>query len=218
MRITLKNTRKLLMKNFNKLLIALLVGSVISGCSSTPSRSDDCEQITITAYLPPVVADLDYQDLRGSQNQVIVQGGFQHVLAIPGRKKVLEQALTPPLQFTNDASAETETVFFEFDLASLPPSGENKLNSFLQRIHLTKLLHIQVEGHTDAIGSAQYNHALSIKRAKTIRDYLVQHGIQASKITIEGFGKSLPLEPNNSEAGRAKNRRAVIIPLTGYSS
>jgi hypothetical protein len=70
------------MKCFNKLPFALLAGMTISGCASTPSHPD-CDQITITAPLPPVVVDLDYKDIRGSQNQVIVQGGFQHALAIP---------------------------------------------------------------------------------------------------------------------------------------
>ena len=215
MRIMLKNTKELLMKNSNKLLIAMLAGITISGCSSTPSHPDDCEQITVTAYLPPVVADLDYKDIRGSQNQVIVLGGFQHALAVPGRENAFEQAVTPQLQFRDNAIPQTETVFFEFDHALLPASELDKLNSFLHRIDSPKLMHVQVEGHTDSKGSAKYNNALSIKRAKAVRDYLVQHGIQASKISIDGFGKGLPLEPNNTEAHRAKNRRAVIIPLTG---
>jgi outer membrane protein OmpA-like peptidoglycan-associated protein len=215
MRITLKNTRKLLMKISNKLSIAILVGMVISGCSSTQSRPDDCEQITITAYLPPVVADLDYKDIRGSKNQVIVQGGFQHALAILGQEKEIEQVITPKLQFEGNAIPETEAVFFEFDHSLIASSELDKLNNFLHRIASPELLHVQVEGHTDSKGSAKYNNALSIKRAQAVRDYLVQHGVQSSKITVEGFGKGLPLEPNNTEAHRAKNRRAVIIPLTG---
>lgn len=114
------------MKSFNKLPVAILAGIVISGCPSTQSRPD-CEQVTITAYLPPVVADLDYKDIRGSQNQVIVAGGFQHALSIPGRGKVTGQALTQQLQAAGNAILEAETVYFEFDHAQIPPSELGKL-------------------------------------------------------------------------------------------
>ena len=216
MQIMLKNTRKLSMKSLNRLCITLFMGIAIAGCSSTPSHPDDCERITIIAFLPPVVVDLDYKDINGSRNQVIVQGGFQHALAIPSREMAVEQALTPTLQFKDNAIPRLETIFFEFDDYSIPASELDRLNIFLREIDTPKLIHVQVEGHTDAKGSAAYNRALSIKRAESVRDYLVQHGIQPSKISIEGFGKSFPLEANNTEANRAKNRRAVITPLTGY--
>jgi outer membrane protein OmpA-like peptidoglycan-associated protein len=216
MPIMLKNTRKLSMKSLNRLCITLFIGIAIAGCSSTPSHPDDCEQITIIAFLPPVVVDLDYKDINGSRNQVIVQGGFQHALAIPVPRKVIEQAvMTSPLPFDN-AIKQREIIYFEFDQYSIPASELDELNDYLRRIDSPKLIHVEIEGHTDAKGSAAYNRTLSIKRAQAVRDYLVQHGIQASKISIEGFGKSFPLEANNTEANRAKNRRAVITPLTGY--
>jgi outer membrane protein OmpA-like peptidoglycan-associated protein len=218
--------RKLLMKSFNKLPIAILAIMVVSGCSTTSTSpfktiGDDCEQIMITAYLPPVVADLDYKDIQGSQNQVIVQGGFQHALSIPGEEKAIKQAVTPQLQsfalapVTDNAIPETETVFFEFDHASIPVSELDKLNNFLHRIDSPGLMHVRVEGYTDSKGLAKYNNKLSTRRAKVVRDYLVQHGIQPSKISHKGFGDDFPLEPNDTEAHRAKNRRANIIPLTG---
>lgn len=214
MRITLKNTRKSFMKNFNKLFVAMLIGSAMSGCSSTSSKPDDCEKITIIALLPPVVVELDYKDINGSRNQVIVQGGFQHALAIPKREAAIES--TMPLQFKDNAIPRFETIFFEFDHYSISASELDRLNIFLREIDSPKLIHVQVEGHTDSSGSAKYNLALSIRRAKAVRDYLVLHGISPSKISIEGFGKDLPLEPNTTEANRTKNRRAVIIPLSGY--
>ncbi|MFA5922715.1 MAG: OmpA family protein [Methylococcaceae bacterium] len=214
------------MKSFNKLPIAILAVIVVSGCSMTSTSpfktmGDDCEQIMITAYLPPVVADLDYKDIQGSQNQVIVQGGFQHALSIPGEKKAIEQAVTPQLQsfalapVTDNAIPETETVFFEFDHASIPVSELDKLNNFLHRIDSPGLMHVRVEGYTDSKGLAKYNNKLSTRRARALRDYLVQYGIQQSKISIKGFGDDFPLEPNDTEEHRAKNRRADIIPLTG---
>jgi len=215
------------MKFFNKLFIAILIVIVVSGCSTTSTSpfetiGEDCERVKITAYLPPVVADLDYKDIQGSQNQVLVQGGFQHALSIPGQEKAIEQAVTPQLQsfapspVTDNAVPKTETVFFEFDHSSLQVSELDKLNKFLHQIDSPGLMHVRVEGHTDSEGSVKYNNKLSIRRAKAVRDYLVQHGIQPSKISIKGFGKGLPLDPNNSKAQRSRNRRAEIIPLTDY--
>ncbi|WP_027149479.1 OmpA family protein [Methylobacter tundripaludum] len=214
------------MKSFNKLPIAILAGIAISGCSSMPTcpfetSGDNCERITIVAYLPPVITDLDYKNIRGSQNQVIVQGGFQHAISVSGQKKAAEQTVTPQLQslalapVTDNAILDTETVSFEFDHASIPVSELDKLSNFLRRIDSPSLMHIQVEGHTDSKGSAKYNNKLSIKRARAVCDYLIQHGVQSSKISHKGFGEEFPLEANDTEEHRSKNRRTEIIPLTG---
>jgi len=72
-------------------------------------------------------------------------------------------------------------------------------------------LHVVVEGHTDSVGSDSYNHKLSERRAKAVRDYLVREGIDASRITTRGYGKSRPVASNDTAEGRAENRRAEII-------
>ena len=204
------------MNSLNKLCITLYIGIAITGCSSTPSHPNDCDQITVIALLPPVVVDLDYKDINGSRNQVVVQGGFQHALAIPGLKTAIGAAITTPLGPPEKAITRSETILFEFDHYSIPAHERDRLTRFLREINTPKLMHVQVEGHTDSWGPANYNRALSIRRAQAVRGYLVQHGIEASKVSIEGFGKELPIAPNNTDAGRAKNRRAVITPLSGY--
>jgi len=211
------------MKIPNKLFLVLFVITAM-GCVSTSScpfdTDDDCETVTITAYLPPVVVDLDYQQVRGSKNQVIVQGGFQHVISMTGQKKTPDQFMAPqsltfPLATDTDkVVSETESVLFEFDHSVIPVRELDKLSRFLHRIDSPGLMHIQIEGHTDSKGSAKYNKVLSIKRARAVGFYLTQHGIQPSKITINGFGEDLPLEPNNSEENRAKNRRVKLTPIT----
>jgi outer membrane protein OmpA-like peptidoglycan-associated protein len=120
------------------------------------------------------------------------------------------------LPFTDNAVKQTKTIYFEFGHYAIPASELDGLGDFMRGIDPSKLIHVQIEGHTDSKGSATYNNGLSVKRAKSIRDYFVGHGIPASKISIEGFGEGLPLEPNNTEANRARNRRAVIIPFTGF--
>jgi outer membrane protein OmpA-like peptidoglycan-associated protein len=72
-------------------------------------------------------------------------------------------------------------------------------------------LQLAIEGHTDSVGSTEYNQALSEKRADTVRDYLVSQGVDASKLSAQGLGKYHPVADNGTPAGRKKNRRVEII-------
>ena len=69
---------------------------------------------------------------------------------------------------------------------------------------------IRVEGHTDSVGSAQYNMDLSYRRANSVRDLLVQRGVNISRIQPVGFGETKPVATNDTEAGRQLNRRVEI--------
>ena len=72
-------------------------------------------------------------------------------------------------------------------------------------------LHLQVEGHTDSVGTDDYNQQLSEKRAGTVRDYLVQQGISADSIESRGFGKTEPVASNETPEGRQQNRRVEMV-------
>jgi outer membrane protein OmpA-like peptidoglycan-associated protein len=69
---------------------------------------------------------------------------------------------------------------------------------------------VRVEGHTDSIGSDAYNMDLSIRRANAVKNLLVQRGIADSRIDVVGYGKTMPVATNDTEAGRQKNRRVEI--------
>jgi outer membrane protein OmpA-like peptidoglycan-associated protein len=72
-------------------------------------------------------------------------------------------------------------------------------------------LQLTIEGHTDSVGSDEFNLTLSEKRADAVRDYLVGQGLNASSINAQGLGKSMPVADNSTAAGRQKNRRVEII-------
>jgi len=65
-------------------------------------------------------------------------------------------------------------------------------------------------GHTDGVGSDAYNKKLSLARAEAVKTYMVSQGVSADKIRVEGKGKSNPIASNDTEEGRAKNRRVEI--------
>jgi len=71
-------------------------------------------------------------------------------------------------------------------------------------------INVEIEGHTDNIGSATHNITLSENRAKAVYDFLVDNGIDANRMSYKGFGANQPLATNDSEAGRAENRRTAF--------
>ena len=73
-----------------------------------------------------------------------------------------------------------------------------------------EMIRVRVEGHTDKSGRAKYNQGLSERRAKTVKEYLISHGIEASRLTSKGFGMTRPIATNKTEEGRARNRRVEI--------
>ena len=69
---------------------------------------------------------------------------------------------------------------------------------------------IRVEGHTDSVGTAEYNMDLSLRRANAVKNLLVQRGVDSSRIQTIGYGESMPVATNDTEAGRQRNRRVEI--------
>jgi outer membrane protein OmpA-like peptidoglycan-associated protein len=99
---------------------------------------------------------------------------------------------------------------FEFDKADLRPQDRELLSRIAGILMTSRDYTISVNGHTDDVGSEAYNQKLSERRAQAVRDYLVQAGLPAEILSVEGHGKALPLVPGSSEAARAKNRRVEL--------
>lgn len=107
-------------------------------------------------------------------------------------------------------------VLFISAKADLLPSAKVKLNEVANAlIKEDPLSKIVVEGHTDSQGSADYNQELSQRRASNVRDYLVERGIASDRITAQGFGFTRSIAANDSEEGRANNRRVEIVVKPG---
>jgi outer membrane protein OmpA-like peptidoglycan-associated protein len=102
------------------------------------------------------------------------------------------------------------SVHFDFDKATLKADAKPILDEAVQVLKQEGSVDIVVEGHTDSVGSDQYNLRLSRRRADTVRHYLVDHGIAASRITADGMGESKPVASNDTADGRAQNRRVEL--------
>lgn len=106
-------------------------------------------------------------------------------------------------------------VEFDFDRATLRPSAAATLDevvAFLEQPH-NRTLRYEVGGHTSSEGSRRHNERLSAARAETVRRYLVEHGIDPSRLTSRGYGPSMPIASNRTEQGRQANRRVELNEL-----
>lgn len=99
---------------------------------------------------------------------------------------------------------------FDFDRADVKPEGKAALDQLLAQLNGMDTEVMITVGHTDSVGSAEYNRKLSLRRAAAVKAYLVSQGRDASRIYTEGKGETQPLADNGSSAGRAKNRRVTV--------
>lgn len=106
-----------------------------------------------------------------------------------------------------------DDILFDHDQSNLKSDAQKTLNELIQNLEtLKENTVIQVNGHTDNSGDDQYNMELSEKRAKSVETYLLQsRKVDHIKITTTGYGETMPIALNNSEEGKAKNRRVEIV-------
>jgi OOP family OmpA-OmpF porin len=99
---------------------------------------------------------------------------------------------------------------FDFDKSVVRPDGRKSIDDALAKMRGVDLEMVIATGHTDSIGTPQYNQRLSERRAAAVKDYLVSKGIAGSKVTTIGKGESQPVATNKTAEGRQKNRRVDI--------
>jgi OOP family OmpA-OmpF porin len=100
--------------------------------------------------------------------------------------------------------------FFDFDKAVLKPEGKTQLDDAVAKLAGTNLEVIIAVGHTDSVGTEEYNQKLSIRRAEAVKAYLITKNIEANRVYTEGKGELQPVADNKTAEGRAKNRRVEI--------
>ncbi|MEM6318343.1 MAG: OmpA family protein, partial [Bacteroidota bacterium] len=110
-----------------------------------------------------------------------------------------------------------KNVFFESGAATLKTASLAELNRLTQLLTENSALRIQINGHTDNVGSEADNLMLSKSRAAAVKNYLVEQGIAADRLQHEGFGESQPIADNETEVGRKANRRTEFVVLPSFS-
>ena len=102
-------------------------------------------------------------------------------------------------------------VLFDFGSYTLKPGAREKLAKISGILLAHPGLTLQIEGHTDSVGTDEFNQQLSERRADSVRQFLAENGVPASSITARGFGKSQPVASNDTAEGRQRNRRVELV-------
>lgn len=101
-------------------------------------------------------------------------------------------------------------IFFDLNSSMLKKESENELNMLFTMLQKKPELKIEISGHTDSTGGQVFNQSLSEERAEAVRQYLIMQGIDKNRITSRGYGSDKPVSSNESEVGRAQNRRTEM--------
>jgi outer membrane protein OmpA-like peptidoglycan-associated protein len=104
-------------------------------------------------------------------------------------------------------------VSFGFDRAEVTDDSTVVLDVAAEHLRQCEDIAVRIDGHTDSVGDEAYNRTLSERRAEAVRKFLVGAGIGADRLTVRGLGESAPIAPNDTEEGRALNRRVELHPL-----
>jgi outer membrane protein OmpA-like peptidoglycan-associated protein/tetratricopeptide (TPR) repeat protein len=145
--------------------------------------------------------------------------GYSEVYALDMREIRTEIAISnvpvvDEIEYNTEDTTVIENILFSFDKSNIKPEYFNNLNRLAEYLQNNPNAQIEVAGHTDALGSSEYNYLLSYRRAKSVKDYLVEKGSNPANIITAKYGKDQPIASNigsdgrDNPAGRRYNRRA----------
>jgi OmpA-OmpF porin, OOP family len=139
------------------------------------------------AKMPPSVFDVNFSDITGVEKRKEANAPIN----LPKKGEVLI----------------LDKVFFKFNSIDLESESENQLDKLVSFMNNNTSMTILIKGHTSSEGGNEYNLKLSEQRSKIVMDYVVSKGIKAERLSYKGFGKTQPIANNETEEGKAKNRR-----------
>lgn len=138
-------------------------------------------------------------DLTDKNEQISIRKDF----VLYSNVEIINEGVAVPL----------ENVFFEWSRYNLKKESFSELNRLIAFLNKNQSLIIEIAGHTDNTGSAEYNKKLSEQRANSVKEYLLKNGISSDRLISKGYGPDNPIDDNTTDAGRAKNRRVEFKVL-----
>ena len=176
------------------------------------------EYLSIGNFLPASQSNLIYPDSLTN----LLPGAYYyiddvHLICLDCAKQIA--LLNPPVKepekpISVGSTIVLKNIYFEFDKNTLLQQSYKELLSLIELLKEYPKMKIEIQGHTDNQGSANYNLRLSEQRAKAVVDYLINHGIEAKRLCYKGYGKESPIADNGTEEGRAINRRVAFKILS----
>lgn len=214
------------MKKINNKLAALVIGGafVLSSCSAVQNANNTQKGAGIGVVAGSVIGGILGNNIGKGGNTALgavigaaVGGAAGGIIGnnMDKQAQKIEQVL-PGAEVVRTEEGinlildEKSNVTFEYNKSSLTSTAKENLNKLIEVFKEFPDTNLLIVGYTDNVGSQAYNLPLSEQRAKSVRDYLVEHGIAASRLTYLGKGIEEPIASNDTAEGRAKNRRVEI--------
>ena len=168
----------------------LALGLAASGCASHRFVRD---QVT--------VVDTRVTQVEGTAGEALARANAAHKLA-EGK-------------FLYEVVLADDSMKFPVDEDALSPEAEARLAELVQRLKAeNRNVYLEIQGHTDATGDAEYNERLGAARAEAVRRFLSRDGIALNRMATISYGEEAPVAPNETPEGRAQNRRVAIVVLS----
>jgi outer membrane protein OmpA-like peptidoglycan-associated protein len=206
------------MKKFSiSLIMVLFAALILSGCASMNKTQKGAVVGTAAGgAMGAVIGRASGNTALGAIIGAAVGGATGAVIGHQMDKQAEEIKNTVP-----DAKVErvgegivvefSSNVLFAFDKSNLSADAKTNLDKLVKVLNSYADTDIEVQGHTDSKGSETYNQTLSEQRATAVSGYLANKGISSGRITIKGFGETLPKYENETAAGRTQNRRVEFL-------
>ncbi len=199
------------------LIIILSAALILSGCASMNRTQKGAAVGTATGgAMGAVIGRASGNTALGAIIGAAVGGATGAVIGHQMDKQAEEIKNTVP-----DAKVErvgegivvefSSKVLFAYDKSNLSDEAKTSLNKLVTVLNNYPDTDIELQGHTDSKGSEEYNQALSERRANSVSSYLVGKGINNSRLTIKGFGETIPKYSNDTADGRTQNRRVEFL-------
>lgn len=170
--------------------MVLAFGVAASGCASHRFVRDNL-----------AVVDTRVTEVEGTAGEALARANAAHKLA-EGK-------------FLYEVVLADDSMKFPVDEDALSPEAEARLAELVQRLKAeNRNVYLEIQGHTDATGDAEYNEKLGEARAEAVRRFLSRDGIALNRMATISYGEEAPVAPNDTADGRAQNRRVAIVVLS----
>jgi outer membrane protein OmpA-like peptidoglycan-associated protein len=158
------------------------------------------------AEKPGYIGESEHFDLRGD-----TESDKEYILDIVlypiGQPAVM---ISQSVEAVEAVDIKMNNIFFAFDKSDLQPESYMEMQRWIRMLNENGHVKLEVNGHTDSIGTEPYNQKLSERRAKSVVNYLVDNGIARQRLVAAGFGESQPVASNTTDDGRQQNRRVQV--------
>lgn len=204
-------------KNSLVLILVLCLGLILSGCpkKTVPISEPSAQKSEDAARLEAEKAAKEKAEREAREKE---EARIKEEAAKREKEKEFEKSLVakkqPGIEGEVLESKLLKDIYFDFDKYEVRPQDIGILKENAALIMKNPTIKIQIEGHCDERGTAEYNLALGERRANSAKRYLVSLGIPADRLSTISYGKEMPLDPGHNEEAWAKNRRGHFIILS----